>query len=358
MELEQFIVQPDTSILETMTKIDNNARGIAYVVDLRGELLGAITDGDIRRYILKNRTINGNAGMIMNSNLIYLENNQFHLAMKVMRERTITSIPIVNSEKKLLYIEFENGVKFYNQMNLKIPVVIMAGGKGTRLYPYTQILPKPLIPIGEKTITEHIMNHFERFGCSKFTMIVNYKKEIIKAFFLDQDNKRNVDFIEEEQFLGTAGGLKLLESKVFGTFFMSNCDTIIEENYGEIYRYHRDNKNIITLVCALKKEIIPYGTVITDEFGKIQKLTEKPEFEFLTNTGLYMMEPEFLNEIPENTFIHITDVIQKCIDKGLNVGVYPVNENAWLDMGQLDELERMRQEIEKNAAPKQVEREG
>lgn len=345
MTLEQFVVDPNTSILDTMTKIDKNTMGIAYVANEEGKLLGAITDGDIRRYILKNQTINGIAATLMNSNLVYLEKKNEHLAAELMRTKRITSIPIVDSNKQLLHIEFENGIKYYDKMTLNIPVVIMAGGKGTRLFPYTQILPKPLIPIGEKTITEHIMSHFSQFGCTDFTMIVNYKKEFIKAFFAEQNQENSVKFIEEKEFLGTAGGLKLLEPYVSGTFFMSNCDILIEENYGEILRYHKENNNIITLVCALKKEIIPYGTVVTDEYGKIEKLTEKPEFEFLTNTGFYVIEPEFLSEIPDNTFIHITDVIQKCIEKGKQVGVYPVNENAWMDMGQIEELEKMRHKI-------------
>ena len=150
----------------------------------------------------------------------------------------------------------------------------------------------------------------------------------------------------EEEFAGTAGGLRLLKYKITSTFFMTNCDILLEEDYAAIHDYHKANKNIITLVCALKKEIIPYGTVITDEDGRIKKLKEKPEFEFLTNTGFYIIEPELLDEIPENTFIHITDVIQKCMDKGLNVGVYPVNENAWMDMGQMEELEKMLKRLE------------
>ncbi len=345
MDFEQFIVGPETTILDTVEKIDKNAKGIAYVVDEENILLGVITDGDVRRYILKNHTINGVASDIMHRTPVYLEKNEAVKAQRVMKKKSITSVPILDEEKHLLHIEFDDGKKFYDKMNLNIPVVIMAGGKGTRLYPYTQILPKPLIPIGEKTITEHIMDRFENFRCSKFTMIVNYKKEFIRAFFGENEQKRDVEFVVEEEFGGTAGGLRLIKDKISSTFFMTNCDILLEEDYAEILDYHKENKNIITLVCALKKEVIPYGTVVTDENGQITKLTEKPEFEFLTNTGFYVIEPEFLDEIPENTFIHITDVIQNCMDKGLKVGVYPVNENAWMDMGQMEELEKMRKRL-------------
>ena len=346
MDFEQFIVSPETTILDTMEKIDKNAQGIAYVVDKDNVLLGVITDGDIRRYILKNQSVNGYAKDIMFTNPVFLNKDNAIKAPRVMRKKSITSVPVLDEERHLLSIEFDDGQKFYDKMNLNTPVVIMAGGKGTRLYPYTQVLPKPLIPVGEKTITEHIMDRFENFNCNKFTMIVNYKKEFIRAFFSENEQKRDVEFVVEEEFAGTAGGLRLLKDKITSTFFMTNCDILLEEDYAAILDYHKANKNIITLVCALKKEIIPYGTVITDEDGRIKKLTEKPEFEFLTNTCFYIIEPELLDEIPENTFIHITDVIQKCMDKGLNVGVYPVNENAWMERGQMEELEKMRKRLE------------
>ena len=148
--------------------------------------------------------------------------------------------------------------------------------------------------------------------------------------------------------MGTAGGLKLLQDHIHTTFFMSNCDILINEDYSEILKYHKANKNIITLICALKKNTIPYGTVNVEDTGLIKNLTEKPTYEFLTNTGLYVIEPEFLGQIPPNTFIHITDVIQNCIDKGMKVGAFPVDENAWLDMGQIDELDKMQKRLEGN----------
>lgn len=346
MELERYIVDPKTTILDTIKKIDANAKGIAYVADVDNVLLGAISDGDVRRYILKNQSINGRAEDVMNANICYLQEDSVQKAEQRMNEVKITSIPIVDREKHILSIIFSGDEKYYAQTDLGVPVVIMAGGKGTRLYPYTQILPKPLIPVGDKTIIEHIMEHFYRFGCNDFSVIINHKKELIQAYFRESNPKYNLDFVIEREFLGTAGGLKLLEGKFNDTFFLSNCDILLEENYGEILKYHKNHKNIITLVCALKKEIIPYGTVVTDEKGRIERINEKPELEFLTNTGFYVIEPEFISEIQKDTFIHITDVIQNCIGKGYNVGVYPVNEDAWMDMGQLEELEKMKSKIE------------
>lgn len=344
MQLEDFIIQPDCPIIDAMKKIDCNGHGIIYICK-NGKLEGVLTDGDIRRYILTNRDLNKAVFEIANKNPKYLLFEEKNKAKEVLQEYNIRSLPILNKQGLLVEIYFfDEGVK-KDKEKLGIPVVIMAGGKGTRLYPYTQILPKPLIPIGEKTITEHIMERFEAYGCTHFDMIVNYKKNFIKSYFIDNEIAADISFIEEKEFLGTGGGLRLLEGKYSSSFFMSNCDILVEEDYGKILRYHRENKNIVTMVCAKKNLIIPYGTVRVSDEGQALMLDEKPELSFVTNTGLYVLEPEFLQEIPQNVFIHITDIIQKCIDEKKRVGVYLISEDHWMDMGQLDELERMRKQL-------------
>lgn len=346
MNIDNFIVSDNMTVIEVMEVINANARGIAFVCN-DGILEAVVTDGDIRRYILNKGGLNSPIKKIANYNPKYIVNYENTNIFEFMRLNFISAIPIVDEKKHIMSIQFLNDKKIYKNTNLNIPVVIMAGGKGTRLYPYTKILPKPLIPVGEKTITEYIMNRFENFHCNEFNMIVNYKKNLIKSFFTDSEIKRNVNFIEENEFMGTGGGLKLLEGKINSTFFMTNCDILIDADYSEILRYHNESKNIITIVCAVKNFVIPYGSIKLDEGGKVFGLEEKPKFTFMANTGLYVIEPEFLKYIPHNKFIHITDIIEKCIENNENVGTYPISENAWMDMGQLDELENMRRRIEK-----------
>lgn len=342
---EEFIIDKRDSVYSAMEKINKNARGIVYAVD-HGMLYGVITDGDVRRYLLRKEKLEESVDKLCNTEFCYLPEDSEAYASLEMSKRKISSIPIINDKKEIVKILFNDGLVVNKEKHeLNVPIVIMAGGKGTRLYPYTQILPKPLIPIGEKTITEHIMDHFEEYGCSMFTMIVNYKKHFIKSYFEDNERRRNVDFIEEKEFWGTGGGLKLLEKKVDTTFFMTNCDILIEEDYFKILKYHREKKNLVTMVCAIKNITIPYGTVEVNKDGRATNLNEKPEVSFVTNTGLYVIEPEFIDYIPEDTFIHITDVIQLCINKGENVGVYKIAEDKWLDMGQLEELEKMKEKL-------------
>ncbi len=344
MQIEDFIVPSDCSVIDAMKQIDRNVRGIVYVCE-DGRITGSLTDGDIRRFILKNGDLGSSVGQIANRRMKALTENEKDKAQDVMRENGIRSVPVLDRHKRLREIYFEEGVCREKQQ-LHLPLVIMAGGKGTRLHPYTRILPKPLIPVGEKTITEHIIGHFAEYGCTQVDMIINYKKNLIKAYFMDHEVTPKIHFVEEKEYLGTAGGLKLLEGRYESAFFMSNCDILVEEDYSDIVKFHRKQENMVTMVCAVKQVGIPYGTVEVSSDGCATAIHEKPEVSFITNTGLYLLEPEFLKHIPDHTFIHITDVIQKCIESGKRIGVYPVSEQRWLDMGQMDELKKMQSVLE------------
>lgn len=344
MEIKDYIIEKKCSIREVMQQIDRNSRGIVCVCE-NGKLIGTVTDGDIRRYLLKGGSLEEKVESIVNYKPIYVEIDHNIDYKEYMKKNEISALPIVNRKKKVVGIEFLHLKLNIKRANLKIPVVIMAGGKGTRLKPYTDILPKPLIPIGDKTITEHIMDKFINYNCSDFSIIVNYKKNFIKSYFADKQINNHIEFIDEEEFLGTAGGLKLLSGKFIDTFFMTNCDILVEADYEEIIAYHKAHKNIITLVCAQKTVIIPYGTVEANLEGNVVGLKEKPKFNFLTNTGFYVLEPEFLDMIPENQFIDITDIIQRCISENKKVGAYLIPEESWMDMGQIEELEKMKEKM-------------
>lgn len=347
METGLFTIPDTISIIDAMQQINNNGKGIAFLC--RDKVLkGCVTDGDIRRYILAKGNLSSCITDIANDSPICLEESRKQMAGQIMREHYLTAVPIVNVRHELVDVcfwrpEYEEKEKSRPQLN--IPLVIMAGGKGTRLKPYTDILPKPLIPVGEKTITEYIIEHFNQYGCQDVTMIVNYKKDFIKAYFNDSEIGGHIQFIEEQEYLGTGGGLKLLENRMAGTFFMSNCDIIVNADYGEILHYHRTAGNLITLVCARRKFQIPYGTIEIAVSGQVTRLCEKPEFEYNVNTGFYLIEPSFLEKIPENTFVHITDVIERCVKEGEKVGTFLIDDESWMDMGQLDELDSMKKKL-------------
>lgn len=341
-QISDYIISENMRIVDAMKLIDQLGNGIAFVCE-KERLKAVVSDGDIRRFILKNGDLNLPVGEMANYNPRVIKKDTVQNIKQYIFENRITAVPVIDDDNHILCIYFKDGRKIENKNKLGIPLVIMAGGKGTRLYPYTRILPKPLIPIGEKTITEHILEHFAEFGCTDVTMIVNYKKKFIETYFADE-NLQEIRFVEEEEFCGTGGGLKLLQG-MKTTFFLTNCDILVESNYAEIYEKHKRENNIITIVCAKRRVEIPYGTIETDDNGTYAGMKEKPVFSFLVNTGFYVIEPRFLEKIPEKTFIHITNVIQKCYDEGERVGIYEVEEKAWMDMGQMDELEKMRERL-------------
>ena len=344
VDLSCYIVSEETTIVDTMKIINAGENAVAFVCHGM-KLVAAVSDGDVRRYIIAGGDVNRPIKEVANYNpvsVLYTEEVDYN---ELMREKVITALPIVDTQGNIVDIRFLSK-RYKNKKPLSLPVVIMAGGKGSRLKPYTEILPKPLIPIGNKTITEHIMARFEEYQCHHFDMIINYKKNFIKSYFQDSDTSYDISFIEEPEFWGTAGGLKLVEDKYNSTFFVTNCDVLIEADYKAIYDYHKENHNLITLICARKKVIIPYGTVDVDETtGCVKALLEKPTFEYNTNTGLYLVEPEFLEKIPSQTKIDITDVIEQCLHDGNRVGTYLISENDWWDMGQLEEMERMKRHL-------------
>ncbi len=343
-DLELYIVSEETKIVDTMKTIDAGENAVAFVCR-DGKLVAAVSDGDVRRYIIGGGDLNSPISKVANYSPISVSQKDKVDYDELMREKFITALPIVDDDGRIVDIRFLSK-RYGRKRKLNVPVVIMAGGKGSRLKPFTEILPKPLIPIGNKTITEHIMSRFGEYACTHFDMIVNYKKNFIKSFFQDNEERYDISFIEEPEFWGTAGGLRLLEGKYDASFFMTNCDILVQCDYADLLKKHKKEGNIITVVCARKKLTIPYGTIETDaETGCVKKIIEKPEFEFNTNTGLYVIEPAFLDKIPANTKIDITDVIERCVTDGERAGIYLVNEDDWLDMGQLEEMMRMRKHL-------------
>ena len=344
MNIWEITVDHTTTVIDAMNKLNDTAKGILFLVD--GDVLvGTVTDGDIRRHILKNGSLNDSVSVAANYHFRSITQNELHSAKALMDKNKLACIPIVSDDGKLVSAVFSRDNVDAAKPKLDIPVVIMAGGKGTRLYPHTKILPKPLIPIGECTITEHIIGKFLEYGCLDFSLIVNHQKNLIKAYFADQKIDYNLAFYDEDEPLGTGGGLKLLQEDIQNTFFMTNCDIIVNEDYEKILNHHRKRNNIITMVSATKNVTIPYGTLELNGNGSVVKVNEKPSLSFLTNTGLYIIEPDFLKYIPENEFVPITDTICRCIESGESVGTYPVSDDQWLDMGQLTEMENMRKRM-------------
>lgn len=340
MDISFFLIDKKNKVLDALKKINDSGKGIVFVCDENNLFYGTITDGDIRRHLIRGGSLNDTLEGVMNRTpFVAYENEKKDMDYYAfMRDRMIDAIPILNGEGVIV-----DAISIHDQSQqfcpVNVPVVIMAGGKGTRLQPLTNIMPKPLIPIGNKTITEHIIEKFQRNGCSRFHMIVNYKKEFIKAYFQDHKKDYSLIFYDEEEYCGTGGGLSLLKGKIKETFILTNCDILIDDDYSKYLEVHKKEKNIITLVTVNKKIQFPYGILNFSDDGAIKSITEKPEYSFATNTGFYIIEPEVIQNIPNNTFIHMTDLIHECISNGYRVGQYRIDGKLWTDIGQMQGLE-------------------
>ena len=314
------------------------------VVDKKNHLLGTITDGDIRRSILNNYNINNKIDTIYCKDYSYIYEDQFSLkkAKRIVKKEKLNVLPIISSEKKIVRYYTWESLFASNKINKPfinkdVDLVIMAGGKGTRLEPFTKILPKPLIPINEKPIIDYIIDKFVEIGIKKVSLTINYKSRLLVSYFEEKKPKYKVNFIKESKPLGTAGSLYFLRNKIKKPFFLTNCDNIIKANLLDLYNFHISKKNNITIVVSAKEFVIPYGVCNIDSKGILEKIQEKPKFDFLINTGLYVINPSVLKLVPKNKFFNMTDLLDLRKFNSLKVGIFPINEHAWIDIGKWNE---------------------
>ena len=338
MNYKQYLIKKDLPIKDAMKKIDSTKPKILFVTE-NEKLIGALTDGDVRRYLLSGGKVDDPVEKACNKKPKRVAHSLDEAIS--MLDKNFIAIPVLDKDGNLRDIYTGNRTKSSRKKKIDIPVVINAGGKGTRLDPFTKILPKPLIPVGDLPIIEHIMRRYEEAGCKDFHIIVNYKKELIKSYFKEIEKEYCIHWADENEPLGTGGGLSLLKNKLKDTFFFICCDSLILTDYSEIVEFHKRNKNDITMICARKKVVIPYG-IVNEDKDVLTSIEEKPEFSFLTNTAMYLIEPSVLKDMKKNTRIDFPDFIKEEKEKGKKIGVYTVDEDDWLDMGQMSELEKMR----------------
>ena len=310
------------------------------------KFLSILTIGDIQRAIISQTALTDPVITILDHDKIYAsDKDSLDHIKQVMMDELIECMPVLNDNREIVDVMFWHDVfsdtVTPNRPMIDLPVVIMAGGKGTRLKPITNVIPKPLVPVGDKTILEVIMDQFEGIGCHKFYMSVNYKADMMKFYLSQLDHKYDIEFFMEDKPLGTIGSVSLLRGKITTPFFVSNCDSINEQDYRDVYDYHVNNKNDMTIVTMVKSFKIPYGVIETGENGLMVDLKEKPEHTYMVNTGVYILNPELIDEIPEGEFFHITHLMEKVKARGGRVGCFPVSENAWRDMGEWPEYLKM-----------------
>ncbi|MFA5879971.1 MAG: sugar phosphate nucleotidyltransferase [Candidatus Margulisiibacteriota bacterium] len=346
--MNELAIKNTISISEALKKINKTGMKILFVVDDNYILLGTLSDGDIRRSLLKNIDMKQSVYSIYNRVPITVTKGNYSMSdvRSLMLDKKIELVPVIDIKNKLIdYIvwtqAFDKQDPKIVKEKINIPVVIMAGGKGTRLEPFTKILPKPLIPIHQKTVLEVIIDEFRSYGIKNYFLTLNYKGEMIKAYFKSIEKDYKLNFIWEKDFYGTAGSLKLIENKISENFIVSNCDIIVKTDYKELVDFHINNKAALTIVSSVQHHTIPYGVVNYKDGGIVNGIIEKPEYILTINTGIYILNKNVLKFIPEKTFFDMPTLIKVLIENKYPVYTYPVNENDYMDIGQWEEYKNV-----------------
>ena len=344
-KIQNRAIQSTMTLIQSLKKMDETKVKMLFVFD--GEkFLSILTIGDLQRAIIKGIAMDAQVSTFLDTNKQFCSQDESReeVREKMLRLRS-ECMPVVDENGNLIEVHLWKDMfkhdDHYHRPKIDQPVVIMAGGKGTRLKPITNVIPKPLVPVGDKTILEVIMDQFEGIGCKKFYMSVNYKADMMEYYLSQLEHKYDIEFFMEDKPLGTIGSVSLLKGKISTPFFVSNCDSINDQDYRDVYDYHIQNKNDLTIVTMVKTFRIPYGVIETGENGLMESLREKPELNYQVNTGVYILNPELIDEIPEGEFFHITHLMEKVKARGGRVGCFPVSENAWHDMGEWPEYLKM-----------------
>lgn len=335
--VEEIVVHSETSLMDTMRLIDNLSTQFVIVVDSKNTLLGTVTDGDIRRGILRGEGLEVPIKTVMNIKPIVAQTGlSFTKYKKIMKEKKLRQLPIVDDSNHIVDVLFLDAMQLATNKN---QVVLMLGGLGTRLRPLTNDIPKPMLKVGNKPIVETIVEGFKQYGYANFIFSVNYKKEVIQNYFQTGEAFGiNIEYIEEQKRMGTAGALSLIENRPTEPFFVMNGDLLTQVNYDKLMQFHLEHGSMATMCVREYEYQVPYGVIETNGTN-LTAIREKPVHRSFVNAGIYVLSPEVFDYIPEDAFYDMPTLFEKLVGVGQKTSVFPIHE-YWLDIGQIDDFQR------------------
>ncbi|UDK95478.1 CBS domain-containing protein [Lysinibacillus sphaericus] len=339
---QKTLVNQNHTLLDTMKIIDDSSLQFAVVVDEEQHLLGTVTDGDIRRGILRGEGLDVTITSIMNPNPITARSGQkYHKYKQLMKSKMLKQLPIVDEDNRIINILFADNIETTLNKNT---VVLMLGGLGTRLRPLTNDTPKPMLRVGNKPILETIIEGFKQYGYTNFIFSVNYKKEVIQDYFQNGEAfDVTIEYIEEDKKMGTAGALSLLKSRPTKPFFVMNGDLLTQINFDQLMQFHIEHDSVATMCVREYEYQIPYGVIETVGTDLVT-INEKPIHRSFVNAGIYVLSPDVFNYIPNDEFFDMPTLFQRLVEEEMKTSVFPIHE-YWLDIGQIGDYERANNEI-------------
>ncbi len=336
------LIRPEQSIRDAIQTINDSAIQIALVVGEHMRLLGTVTDGDVRRGILRGLSLDHPVSEVMNSHPVFVREGMPQDAiLALMKKKKLRHIPIVDDKLRLVDLRIFEELMFPPEKDNW--VVIMAGGMGTRLRPLTEKVPKPMLEVGGKPLLETIIFNVSQQGFRRFFLAVNYRAEMIKDYFGDGSRFGvEIRYLEEEQPLGTAGALSLLPENPEHPLIVMNGDLLTKINYNHLLQFHHDHEAVATMCVRGYEYQVPYGVVKFDQY-RFLAMEEKPVQRFFINAGIYVLAPTVLESIPARSFFDMTDLFQRISLEGRRAIVFPIQE-YWLDIGRLEDYARANEE--------------
>jgi dTDP-glucose pyrophosphorylase len=338
----QALIRPSATVRDAVRAIDDSGIQIALVVDANRILLGTVTDGDVRRALLKGITLEDAASKVMNTHpTVVGEHDSDQRILAIMKKTLLRCIPVTADSGEVKRVALLSDlIQSREKDNV---VLIMAGGVGSRLTPLTDNCPKPLLKVGTKPLLETIVEGLRDHGFRNFFFSVNYKAEMVKEHFGDGEQLGvSIRYLEENKRLGTAGALSLLPEQPEKPVLVMNGDLLTKVNFEQLLDFHCDQRAVATM-CVREYDIqIPFGVVRIEEH-RLKNVDEKPMQRFFVNAGIYVLEPEVIGGIPRDTYFDMTTMFEQLVKQGRETAVFPIRE-YWLDIGQLEDLERARVE--------------
>ncbi|MDB3938922.1 nucleotidyltransferase family protein [Candidatus Pelagibacter sp.] len=335
--IEKIKIPVNATIKQAMKIISDGTLKIAIAVNKKGQLLGTLTDGDIRRGFLNGLNINSSVkSIIFKKPIIAKKEDNEENMLKVALSKQIYQIPVVDKNRKVIGLHIlDEFIKLKNKSN---KVVIMAGGKGMRLRPLTKNIPKPMLKVGKKPILQTIVEKFKESGYTNFVICVNYKSQIIKDYFRDGKSFGvKIEYIHEKKRMGTAGALSLFKKKPKEPFFVINGDLLTNLDFEKMFDYHNKYNSKATM-CVKEYNIdSPYGEVNL-KGENIESIEEKPKHKFFVNAGVYILDPKCINLIPKKYF-DMPSLFKKIITKKYKTVSFPLGE-YWLDIGRFNDYKK------------------
>jgi len=335
IKISKLLIDEKKSILDAMRQLNQAGTRCLFVIDKKKKFKGTITDGDLRRYILKVKNFDIKVEKTYNKNSFYVFKNKIsnNTRLKLFLDKNKNLlVPVLNQNKEPIdYLEYSFSKKSDEFNNL---VLVMAGGKGLRMRPFTYVLPKSLMPVNKKPMILNIFDKFKKFNFNNFLVSIRADEKILNSYLNQFEKKYKISYLKEKKPLGSGGCLRQIK-KQKEPYFVINCDTLIQINPVKLLNFHKERNSILTIVACLKSHKIPYGQCDADKNGFLKSIKEKPSNKILTNVGMYVIDPKINKFLPKQDSFNMDVLINSLLSSKKKISIFPIQENDWKDTGNL-----------------------